>query len=129
MKTKFYYLACLLLIQVVAKAQMKIGNNSTTINSASLLELEATDKGFVLPRLSISDVSLSSPLPPGLLTGTIVYNTNAGTTGGSGVGIYIWDGAKWVILSTGTSVNSSAWLLTGNSGLNAGTNFIGTMMP
>ena len=127
MKTKFYFLACVLLIQfAAAKAQMKIGNNPTTINSASLLELETTNQGFVLPRVSITDVSAAAPLPAGLLTGTVVYNTNAGTTGGSGVGIYIWDGTQWVILSTGTSVNSSAWLLTGNSGLSPSANFIGT---
>src|ERR1700761_585850 len=103
MKTKFYYLACLLLIQFAAKAQMKIGDNSTTLNSASLLELETTNKGLVLPRVSLSDVSSSSPLPAGLLTSTIVYNTNVSTTGGSGIGIYYWDGSKWNFLANGAA--------------------------
>jgi len=126
MKVKFFYLASLLFIHVAAKAQMKIGDNPTSINVNSLLELETTNKGFVLPRISISDVTSSSPLTSVVLTGTVVYNTNASVTGGSGVGIYLWDGTKWIALSTGSSVSGTAWLLTGNSGLNASTNFIGT---
>ncbi|MBV9962440.1 MAG: hypothetical protein JO072_09350, partial [Parafilimonas sp.] len=125
MKTKFYYLVCLLLIQVAAKSQMKIGDNSTTINSASLLELETTNKGLVLPRVALTDVSSSSPLPLGLLTSTIVYNTNNATTGGSGVGIYYWDGGKWNFLAN-TGTTADYWSLTGNSGTNASSNFIGT---
>ncbi len=126
MKTKFYYLACLLLVQLSVKAQMKIGNNSTTINSASLLELETTNKGLVLPRVSLTDVNSSSPLPSGLLISTVVYNTNSGTAGGSGVGIYYWDGTKWNFI-TNTSITSNYWSLTGNSGTNASSNFIGTL--
>lgn len=126
MKTKFCILVCLFIIQFAAKAQMKIGDNPTSINGASLLELETTDKGFVLPRVPLSDVNSSSPLSAVLLTGTVVYNTSSGTTGGSGVGIYLWNGSKWLFLSTGSSVSGTAWLLTGNSGLNASTNFIGT---
>ena len=82
-------------MHIAVYAQVKIGDNSTTINSASLLELETTDKGFVLPRVSLTDVSSSLPLASGLLTSTIVYNTNAATTGGSGTGVYYWDGSKW----------------------------------
>ena len=124
MKTKFCYLACILLMQVAAKAQMKIGDNSTTINSASLLELETTNKGLVFPRVSLTNVASSSPLPAGLLTGTVVYNTNPSVTNGNGTGLYIWGGSVWTWLAT--NIASSAWSLTGNSGLNASTNFIGT---
>jgi hypothetical protein len=124
MKTKFFYLACILLMQITAKAQMKIGDNSTTINSASLLELETTNKGLVFPRVSLTNVTSSSPLPAGLLTGTVVYNTNPSVTSGNGAGLYIWGGSVWTWLAT--NIASSAWSLTGNSGLNASTNFIGT---
>ena len=34
------------------KAQIKIGNNPTTIGTSSLHELETTNKGLVLPRLT-----------------------------------------------------------------------------
>ena len=125
MKTKSFLVLGILIMHIAVIAQVKIGNNPTTINSASLLELETTNQGFVMPRVSISSISSSSPLASGLLTGTIVYNTNSGITGGSGAGIYLWDGTKWVVVSTGASASSSSWLLTGNSGLSSA-NFLGT---
>ena len=125
MKNKYYLFTGFILLHIVVHAQVKIGDNSTTINSASLLELETTNKGFVLPRVSLTDVSSSSPLASGLLTSTIVYNTNATATGGSGTGIYYWDGSKWNFL-TNTTTSLNYWTLTGNSGTSASTNFIGT---
>src|SRR5690349_9166634 len=115
MKNKHYLLTGFLLLHIVVHAQVKIGDNSTTINTASLLELETTNKGFVLPRVSITSTSSSSPLASALLTGTVVYNTNSSITGGSGAGVYYWDGSKWNFLaSTSTALNY--WSLTGNSG-------------
>lgn len=117
-------MACILLIQFAAKAQMKIGNNPTSINSASLLELETTNKGLVFPRISLSGVTSSSPLASGLLAGTVVYNTNASVTGGNGTGLYVWSGSAWTWLTT--NINSLSWSLTGNAGTSPSTNFIGT---
>ena len=125
MKNKHYLFTGFLFLNIAVQAQVKIGDNSTTVNSASLLELETTDKGFVLPRVSITDVSTSSPLASGVLTGTVVYNTNSSATGGSGTGVYYWDGSNWNFL-TNTTTSLNYWSLTGNSGLSASTNFIGT---
>ncbi len=125
MKNKHCLLTGFIFLHIVVHAQVKIGDNSTTINSASLLELETTDKGFVLPRVSITSTSSSSPLAAGLLTGTVVYNTNNVTTGGSGTGVYYWDGSKWNFLAN-TTTSLNYWSLTGNTGTSASTNFIGT---
>lgn len=126
MKTKFPLLICIVAtMHFAAQAQVKIGNNPTSINSASLLEMETTNQGLVLPRVSLTSVSSSSPLPAGLLTATVVYNTNSSTTGGSGAGIYYWDGSKWNFIAN-TNTTASNWTLTGNSGTSASTNFIGT---
>ncbi len=125
MKSSFFLLT-LLLLQFTVNAQMKIGDNPTSINSASLLELETTNKGLVLPRIALTDVSSPAPLPAGLLTGTVVFNTNASVTGGDGVGIYVWSDGAWkrpVIVTAG----SPGWNLTGNTGTSYITNFIGTI--
>ncbi len=125
MKTKSFLVLCIVLMRISVIAQVKIGNNSTTINTASLLELETTNKGLVLPRVSITSISSSAPLAAGLLTGTVVYNTNSTTTGGSGVGIYYWDGSQWNFIAN-TTTTASYWSLNGNGGTNAASNFIGT---
>ena len=41
-------LAVCLLIGVVARAQVKVGTNPTTINANSVLEMESTNKGMLL---------------------------------------------------------------------------------
>ncbi len=112
-----------------ATAQMKVGNNPTTIDASSMLEVEATNQGILLPRISIGNIvtwGLAGATP---VNGMFVYNTNAATTGGSGIGIYYWANAKWNYVQNGPNV---AWLLTGNAGTAPGTyaapgtNFLGT---
>ena len=76
MKPRLLVLAYIALMPYVLNTQMKIGNNPTNINSASLLELESTNKGLVFPNVLLSNVASPAPLPGGLLTGTVVYNTN-----------------------------------------------------
>src|SRR5678809_694492 len=114
MKAPLFIATCMLLMQVATKAQMKIGDNPKTINSASLLELETTNKGLVFPRVSLSNVTSPAPLPSVLLTGTVVYNTNGSITAGNGTGLYIWNGTVWMYINTG-GISSTAWSLTGNN--------------
>ncbi len=91
-------------IECYSKAQMKVGNNPTIINSASFLELETTNKGFVFPRVVLTSLSSPSPLPTGLLTGTVVFNTATGV--GSGIGLYYWSGTAWVAVTSSGSSNT-----------------------
>jgi hypothetical protein len=122
MKKLSLYLICLLLIQVNAKAQVKIGgNNPTLINSGSLLELEATNKGLVFPRVAITDPNRTNPLPAGLLNGTTVFNTTHNLFQGLEKGLYTWIDNKWV--SVGGLFD---WHTNGNRGSSAQSNFIGT---
>src|SRR4051812_1266946 len=93
---KVFYLMCLLLIHSTANTQIKVGGNPTNINSASLLELEANNKGLVLPKVALNSATSPAPLPPGLLTGTVVYNTNPAAVNGSGQGLFVWSGSEWV---------------------------------
>jgi hypothetical protein len=117
-------LAGFIFVHVATYAQMKIGDNSTSINSASLLELETTNKGLVFPRVSLTDVASSSPLAAGLLTGTVVFNINASTTNGNGIGLYYWNGSSWSIVTP--NISSSAWSITGNANTSYIANFLGT---
>ena len=53
MKTKSVLVLGILVMHLCMFAQVKIGNNPTSVNSASLLELETTNQGFVLPRVAM----------------------------------------------------------------------------
>jgi uncharacterized protein (TIGR02145 family) len=54
-------------------AQVKVGDNPTTINDASLLELESTSQGFLPPRMTTTQRDAISNPPAGLT----LFNTTA----------------------------------------------------
>lgn len=60
-----------LILNIGAFAQVKIGNNPTTINNASILEIEDTIRGVLLPRMTTPQRDSISNPPDGLK----VYNT------------------------------------------------------
>lgn len=78
-------------------AQVKIGDNPTTINASAILDVESTNKGFLPPRvplISSTDV-VTIPSPA---TGLLVFNTQNSGTGTNAVEanrIYFWDGTQW----------------------------------
>jgi hypothetical protein len=124
MKNKIFALAAFLFTGTFAFAQ-NVGINATGTppNNSAMLDIDASNKGLLIPRVALTSATdsttISSPA-----TSLLVYNT--GTGGLTPAGYYYWDGSKWVkFLITGTP-SSDAWLTTGNSGTNPGTNFLGT---
>lgn len=99
-----------LIFQVTVSAQIKIGNNPTVINSSAILEIESANKGFLLPRLQLTNTSLSAPLLQHV-AGMIVYNTS--TVNGLVPGCYYNDGVKWIPVSSSTVTG----LLSADNGL------------
>lgn len=64
-------------------AQVKIGNNPSQININSLLELESSEKVFVLNRLTSVEMNNIQPLH-----GALVYNTDEKC-------IFLYEGTYW----------------------------------
>ncbi len=116
MKKTYAILLFLMIVVLHTQAQkvMKLGNNNGNINSSALLELEATNKGLLLPRIALNstaDVSTISIPAIGLL----IYNTQ--TAGDVTPGLYIYNGAAWNRLAASLSGNYIASL----NGLSGGT--------
>ena len=63
-------LSLLVLTGLTAAAQVKVGDNPTTIGSSSLLELESTNKVLLLPRIT-STALVTTPV-----NGMVLYHTN-----------------------------------------------------
>lgn len=106
-----------MLTYVQMNAQVGIGTPSP--DNGSMLDVTATDKGMLVPRVNIANLASISPITGSTTTSLLVYNTNTTT----GTGFYYWDNAitRWVKIDGGKD-----WSLTGNAGTTAGTNFIGT---
>jgi hypothetical protein len=106
-------------------AQVKVSNTPSVANPNAMLEIEATNKGLLLPRVAL--VSTTSFLPlSAFVKGMLVYDTV--TVNDITPGMYYSDGVQWIKVNGGTvaaSANNN-WSLFGNSGTNPTTNFLGT---
>jgi hypothetical protein len=88
-------------------AQVKVGDNPTTINAGSVMELESTNKGLLMPRISLTNTTTWGLLGTAA-AGMHVYNTNMGIISSNTIyptliaktGEYYWDGTGWVALAT-----------------------------
>lgn len=121
MYAKFTLLTILLVANTLTAQNVGIGTNAP--HNSAKLHIEDANRGLLVPRVSLVDVTNGTTPVNTPATGLLVYNNNAAVIGGAGVGFYYWDGAQWVRFVTGTS---SDWTLVGNAGTNPGTNFIGT---
>ncbi|MEZ7526197.1 hypothetical protein [Cloacibacterium normanense] len=90
MKTKLYMFIMGVFSIILTFSQ--VGINTTEPHESSVLHLNSSDKGFLLPYFNITDLNLKSPvISPTIAEGLLAYNTNTTT----GKGIYYWDGTKW----------------------------------
>lgn len=89
------------------------GDNSAP-DASSMLDVKATNKGMLVPRMTAAQkTAISSPA-----TGLLIYQTD-GTAG-----FYYYTGSTWIGLTS--TVSSAFWKLAGNSGSVAGTDYLGT---
>ena len=125
MKKKFFF-ACLFFFANKIIAQ-NIGIGTTTPNPSAILDVVATNKGLLVPRVSLTDVNdnVTIPTPSASL---LIYNTATSGTAPLNVlpGFYYWNSTAWIPFVTSDNSLVSAWLLGGNLGTSAKVNYVGT---
>jgi hypothetical protein len=120
-------LICFVLILLFKEgnAQNNVGIGTLTPTATAILELSATDKGFLAPRLTTAQ-RLAIPAPA---NGLMVYDLNLEC-------YYFYNAVTLIWQSTCTGLQgppgpmgppaNNAWFLIGNAGINTATNFLGT---
>lgn len=95
----------------------QVGINTTTPDASAMLDINATDKGLLIPRVSLVNVTIT--MLDGIntaATGLLIYNTNASVIGGDGVGYYTFNGTTWERLTTSaTNVEDKDWFEEGTT--------------
>jgi hypothetical protein len=119
MRTLFSLFIFLSLCTQAFSQTVVVTDNSTytTGSASSVLDVYSVAKGFLAPRMTTAQrTAIASPA-----NGLLVYQTD-GTNG-----FYYYNGttAAWVML-TSSGGSSSGWGLSGNSGTNSSSNFLGT---
>lgn len=91
--------------------QAQVGVGTTTPHSSAILDVNASNKGFLLPRLSITgkadNATVSSPA-----NGLIVYNQNAAGTGNNAVlsnSLYFRQNSSWEKFGSVTEIGALAF--------------------
>lgn len=88
----------------------QVGIGTTTPDNSAMLDVSSTIGGVLVPRMTVAQkTAIISPA-----TGLLIYQTD-GTSG-----FWYFDGTMWV------TIGSAGWGLTGNTGTNAATDFVGT---
>jgi len=115
-KPKIIVLSALFVFStLLTQAQLKVGDNPTNIQKSSVLELESTRQGLLLPRLT-DTAAINLLTPP---DGMIIFLT-------ADKSLRLRSNGAWKKIAD-LSEASSNWSLTGNSGLDSALNFIGTV--
>jgi hypothetical protein len=96
-----------------AFAQIKLGDNPGNLNPNALLELESSNKGLLLPRMTTAQAATMSAPPDGMM----IFNTDSTC-------ICVRRSGVWRSLCA--EGNGSPWSTTGNSNTNPNNNFLGT---
>jgi hypothetical protein len=108
MKKFFSILWSIFLINNLS-AQTGIG--TTSPNASARLDVSATNKGFLPPRISLSDIYDQSTIPSPA-TGLLVYCKG---DAGLAAGYYYWNGNAWATIATaGGSGSFSASFMRGS---------------
>ena len=85
----------------------QVGVGTLTPDNSAGLDITATDKGLLIPRISLSDVADATSPVNNPATGLLVWNTNAGVTNGHGVGFYFFNGAQWQFISKSNTLDEA----------------------
>jgi len=81
----------------LVRSSGNVGIGTTTPHSAAILQLQATDKGFLPTRVALTSATSWSPLVGSSVDGMLVYNTATAGTGANAVspGYYYWRDGRW----------------------------------
>jgi hypothetical protein len=90
-------------------AQTGIG--TTTPNSSAKLDVSATDKGFLPPRIALTATNVFAPITgtADSSAGLLIYNTATTTNTPNNVvpGYYYWNGTAWIQIAGGLVIDAT----------------------
>lgn len=112
---------CLLIVGLLFSLQMfaQTGIGTTSPDASAKLEVSATNKGFLPPRVALTATNATSPITSPA-TGLLVYNTASAGSSPNNVtpGFYYYNGSSWVKLigATDNAANVTGTVAIANGG-------------
>lgn len=111
-------------LTVPSFTQVKITDGDETgINPNSILELESNNKGLLVPRIAINDLTKSDPLVEPVPVGMLVFSIGGNVSDG----FYYWGGKSWERMFTSGTNIMQTYTRRSNSTLSKNDNIIFAM--
>lgn len=105
-----------LLLLIATPVFGQVGVNTTNPDPSSMLDISATNKGVLVPRVSLPNVTTTMLDGTNTAaTGLLIWNTNATTTGGNGVGFYFFNGTQWMPITQTASTDHDIYEVGGTT--------------
>ncbi len=101
-KYNFYFFLLLILSSSNNITVAQTGIGTTTPDASAKLEVSATNKGFLPPRVTLTSVTDATTIPSPA-TGLLVYNIGSV---GLQSGYYYWNGSSWATIATSSIAGS-----------------------
>ena len=101
-KYNFYLFLLLILSSSINITVAQTGIGTTTPDASAKLEVAATNKGFLPPRVTLTGVTDATTIPSPA-TGLLVYNIGSV---GLQSGYYYWNGSSWATIATSSIAGS-----------------------
>jgi hypothetical protein len=105
---KVYFFIIGFIISFGGFSQTGIG--TTTPNASAKLDVTATDKGFLPPRVALTATNVFAPITgtSSAAAGLLIYNTATDGTAPNNVvpGYYFWNGLSWVQIASGLIIDN-----------------------
>ena len=89
-------------ILILGQMQAQTGIGTTTPNASAKLDVYATNKGFLPPRVTLTSATDATTIAAPA-EGLLVYNLGSS---GLQAGYYYWNGANWATIATATSAGN-----------------------
>jgi hypothetical protein len=112
---KICLLLCILYVSELLAQPVSINTSGSTGDASSILDISSTNKGLLIPRLKTTQIAgITNPA-----RGLLIYDS---TVNQFKVNIGTSSSPNWQALGA-----ASGWSITGNSGINSTSNFLGTL--
>lgn len=112
---------CFLTFFSIVQLNAQVGINTTSPSPGSILDVESTDKGILIPRVNIADLNTIAPVTGGGTESLLIYNTNNST----GKGFHYWNGSSWIAMEDLNLSKNDLTQVSGTRTYNMGGNKLG----
>ncbi len=108
-----------MLMIICTQSFAQLGVGTATPNAAAQLDVVATDKGILIPRIALTALTDATTITSGNVESMMVYNTN--TTANLSPGYYYWANGTWNKVATQSEITALPKDVTSTNGSITGT--------